>query len=272
MSAIPLNAKTSLWREVPRRLAEQAEKLCDAFQKFGFDNWFQQQLGWQPPQEEEQAMTPAEAFARQAQIMLDHERRIKQQEQAQHNNLVVQEGHHQIIASLAGRVEKLSEGYVYLMERHANRANMLFGSHLSEDEATPLTLRKIVWDLINKYCYVKDVEHKDGRNYFYNQLKLRNSFDARTRARNKGIRPIEAVEQEPGMMERLYAIVSEAIRKEIEKKPELEAFFNEFKDNLLDAEPKEFVLLESNSPQIKELAKKSQLGYEEQNQQFFKIE
>lgn len=247
-----------------RKKTDKAKKLAVVLASCSIRTLIQKTLGWQPETKPEKPMTLAEQCLMNAQALVEQERKIGRLELGQH-------GHRQILSEMMGRMDVLSEGVLSMMERDVMKSN-IFYEELSEDDATPLTLRKKVWDLINKYCYVRKIDHKDGRNFFYNQLKLRDSFDAVTRAKNIGVKPIDIIAQTPGMMEKLYAIVTEYIKKEIARKPEYQDFLSKFQSDLLDAKPKEFVLVENDSDaNLKQLSSEGNLFHDQENNRFYTV-
>ena len=222
-----------------RKKTNQAKDLAVVLAGCSIRTLIQRTLGWQEETKPKKPMTLAEQCLMNAQALVEQERKIDRLQSGQQWN-------NHVLAILMARMDLLMDNVLSIREMDVARLGTFY-EELSKNEATPLTPRKLVWNLINKYCYAQKIEYYEGRSLFYEQLKLREGFDAVTRAKNRGVKPIDLIDQTPGMMEKLYAIVSEYIRKEIIKKSEAQAFLEKFKNDLLNTEPKDFILYKDDS-------------------------
>ena len=185
----------------PRYRSEQAKKLCDAFQKYGFDRWFQQQLGWQPETKPEKPLSLVEMFSLQAKINEENAKKLNEHDEAidylgNLYNLVA----HNINVTNQSRLD-------VLMQVHESDL-------LANEDPSDVPLRKQVWKLVNKFSLAANILPENAWNYFYKELKDRYGFDAKARRKNRGLKfALDAVEQEPGMLENLHKIVSSEFKK-----------------------------------------------------------
>jgi hypothetical protein len=185
----------------PRYRKEQAKVLCRAFRNYGYQKWFQQQLGWQPETKPERALTPAEQLVKQANLLLEHEQKLqKHDEEIDHLGNLYNLVAHNINVTNQSRLD------VFIQVQESEL--------LANEDPSPVPLRKIIWKLVNKFCLAANCLPEEAWNHFYRELKDRYGFDAKARRKNQGLKfALDAVEQEPEMLENLHKVVSAEFRR-----------------------------------------------------------
>ena len=225
---------------------EQAISCMMAFGSIGFRTWFQQQLGWQPETKLEKPMSPAEMFARQAQINLEHEQRLNE---------------HDVEIDKLGNLYNLVSQNINAMNQ--SRLQVLMSIQQSEllaqEDPSPIPLRKTIWKLVNDFAYSANCLPEEAWRLFYTELRDRYKFDAKTRQRNQGLKfALDAVEQEPGMLENLHKIVSAHVKKLKLPTP-----------RLVDIKDNSFINIENCYP-ISHSEAKAGDGYDHANDQWYR--
>lgn len=183
-----------------RKKTEKAKKLAVVLAGCSIRTLIQRTLGWQPETKPQKPMSSAEMFARQAQINLEHEQRLNE---------------HDV------EIDKLGNLYNLVCENintmNQNRLQVLLSVHESKmlaiEDPSPLPLRKTIWKLVNEYSYAANCPPDEAWTLFYTELRDRYSFDAKARQKNQGLKfKLDAVEQEPEMLENLHKIVSAYVK------------------------------------------------------------
>jgi len=102
-------------------------------------------------------------------------------------------------ATLGGLVAIQRAGQVSLLE-----------APRSEKPAAPLTTRAKVNRLVRDYTFKHSLDHDAVWNRLYTEFRDRYQFDARVRAKNAGVRPLDIIAAE-NLMEELFAVASEVL-------------------------------------------------------------
>jgi hypothetical protein len=193
----------------PRYRKEQAKVLCRAFRNYGYQKWFQQQLGWQPEAKPEKPLSMVEMFSLQAKINEQNAKRLnKHDEEIDHLGNLYNLVAHNINVTNQHRLD-------VLMEVRASEM-------LADEDPSPVPLRKIIWKLVNKFSLAANCLPEEAWNHFYRELKDRYGFDAQARRKNQKLKfALDAVEQEPGMLENLHKVVSAEFKQLDLPRPQL---------------------------------------------------
>jgi hypothetical protein len=80
----------------------------------------------------------------------------------------------------------------------------------SDREAPPLKTRAKVNRLVRDYAFANSLDFDAVWNRVYMEFRDRHQFDAKVRAKNDGVRPLDVIEK-AGLMEELFAVVSEVL-------------------------------------------------------------
>lgn len=190
----------------PRYRKEQAKILCRAFRNYGYQKWFQEQLGWQPAQEIQKPLTIEEMFAKQAQINLDHAR--KQELLFDRTNL-----HGEKLNEIVDEINILKRAYVSNTDAVNNYIHDMQQQHnickaiVASDAPQDYKDRELVKYGIIRFSEFSGKSISTSYNTAYTELKLRTGFDVFTKATKKGTQKIDEVEK-AGYMKELHLIVN----------------------------------------------------------------
>jgi hypothetical protein len=115
------------------------------------------------------------------------------------------QGQQRIVARVEDAVQKVGD----LVAMHKAAIGVLEETPRSDRDAAPLTTRAKINMLVRKWVVACDLNRDFERawNYLYEQFYYRNHFDAKRRAENSGMSPLDEVER-AGRLEELYALAS----------------------------------------------------------------
>lgn len=136
-------------------------------------------------------LSPAEALLVQVQLMVDHERKLKQ---LQTN-----------VSAVEKRLDDLDA------EREEN-TKLLNAVELSDESAPAISMRNHVRKLVNQYATKKNVKHQQVWDKIYEQLYYIYGISIRARKRKNGETLMDVAER-IGCVEKMYAIISDMIKE-----------------------------------------------------------
>jgi len=172
---------------------EQAERFYDAMSGVGIRTWIQQQLGWRPQQPASDRDLPDNLKA--LQLLLDNAAQMhrKQQELERRQQELETQQREQSLAV----TEILEDKRIATEQLKALPAPMV--------EAPDLSARAKVNQLVRNYVGRTNVSHREAWKRLYKEFFYRCSYNAGERAKNRGVKKLDCIEQD-GLMEKLYAV------------------------------------------------------------------
>ena len=184
----------------PRLATRFAMWLSDEFGLM-VEDWVEDWRNGDRELKPEKPLSSAELLVKQAQALLEHEQRLdKHDEEIDYLGNLYNLVAHNINVTNQSRLD-------VLMQVHESDL-------LADEDPSPVPLRKQVWKLVNKFSLAANILPENAWNYFYKELKDRYGFDAKARRKNRGLKfALDAVEQEPRMLENLHKIVSSEFKK-----------------------------------------------------------
>jgi hypothetical protein len=184
-----------------RKKTDKAKKLAVILAGCSIRTLIQRTLGWQPEAKPEKPLSMVEMFSLQAKINEENAKRLnKHDEEIDHLGNLYNLVAHNINVTNQSRLD------VFIQVQESEL--------LAEEDPSPVPLRKIIWKLVNKFSLAANCLPEEAWNHFYRELKDRYGFDAQARRKNQKLKfALDAVEQEPGMLENLHRVVSAEFKK-----------------------------------------------------------